>query len=229
MPITWSGGLASAGWVCPNRSGGFYIGKSEEAREYRAAAALHGSRRGREPSRGRGLAFYLTLYRACESSFWGISMSSARAFTLIDVLVTLAVVGVLLAIAAPSLVRARMTARTAACGVQVRQIGIVVWQSWPVAGWRTGPLILDLDAAALGELSPASIRCPSRRPTDTHSYKICIDPYKRPGLEALHAEPSATFKDVVWEPSPRHNVYKKGQSDIAVGWYFRVDNSLTLR
>jgi hypothetical protein len=49
---------------------------------------------------------------------------SARAFTLIDVLVSMAVIGVLIAILLPSISRVRESAQRVVCGSNLRQIGL---------------------------------------------------------------------------------------------------------
>ncbi len=50
----------------------------------------------------------------------------ARAFTLIDVLVSIAVIGVLIAILLPSISRVRESAQRVVCGSNLRQIGLAV-------------------------------------------------------------------------------------------------------
>ncbi|MFN0133305.1 MAG: type II secretion system protein [Phycisphaerales bacterium] len=59
---------------------------------------------------------------------WNVGSSSCRrtasAFTIVDVLVSMAVIGVLISIIAPSLDQANKTARQVACRSNVRQLGI---------------------------------------------------------------------------------------------------------
>ncbi|RMH23770.1 MAG: DUF1559 domain-containing protein [Planctomycetota bacterium] len=57
-------------------------------------------------------------------SSWGSSRS--RAFTLIDVLVSMVVIGILIAILLPSINRVRESARRVVCGSNLRQVGLAL-------------------------------------------------------------------------------------------------------
>lgn len=107
----------------------------------------------------------------------GESMKSRRAFSLIELLVTISIIAVMIGILLPTIPRVRDAARRAACGSNLRSVGQAVElykgdfkEMFPTARympppWLSGdtdpPLTVMLDDY-FGELSPAW-RCPGDR------------------------------------------------------------------
>lgn len=88
----------------------------------------------------------------------GLRRGSARAFTLIDVLVSIAVIAVLISILLPSLSKVTETARRVVCQSNVRQIGLgLVMCADQNDGNLPPSIFLPLDSPARGPAEPQNM------------------------------------------------------------------------
>jgi type II secretory pathway pseudopilin PulG len=103
------------------------------------------------------------------TGYGGCLRRTRRAFTLIDVLVTLAVVAILISLLLPSLGRVRETAHQVICRSNVRQIGIGISM---YAEDNTDRLISSVNIATDGTTG---------RPWDTAALRLGVQPGNIPG------------------------------------------------
>ena len=90
-------------------------------------------------------------------------------FTLVEIMIVVAIIGLLAAIAIPNFIRARTTAQKNACINNLRQIDGAI-QQWALEN-KKGP-IDTVDYASIKDYLKNSVICPAGGTTATDSYNI---------------------------------------------------------
>ena len=97
-----------------------------------------------------------------------LKLSQQPAFTLVEIMIVVAIIGLLAAIAIPNFVRARTTAQQNACINNLRQIDSAKQQWGLETRQLTNAVPLDSDVAPyLRSSSLTNVLCPSGGPTAT--------------------------------------------------------------
>jgi len=97
-----------------------------------------------------------------------LKLSQQPAFTLVEIMIVVAIIGLLAAIAIPNFVRARTTAQQNACINNLRQIDSAKQQWGLETRQLTNAVPLDSDIAPyLRSSSLTNVLCPSGGPTAT--------------------------------------------------------------
>jgi len=107
-----------------------------------------------------------------------ISTSRKSGFTLVEIMIVVAIIGLLAAIAIPNFVRARTSAQTNTCINNLRQIDGAK-QQWALETRQLGsatPVATDIDPYLGRNASTAGIVCPSGGTTATFATSYTINP-----------------------------------------------------
>jgi prepilin-type N-terminal cleavage/methylation domain-containing protein len=122
-------------------------------------------------------------------SLYGCIAVANRAFSLVELLVSIAIISVLLSVAAPCLVAAREQARIVGCTQRLRQLALSV--RIYADSHRVLPVAPPVSSMPMLELSSASFRCPSD--SGTRIAEPLESPLSLPAAAAQQQSPPVSY------------------------------------